>query len=106
MKPSLGRTVYCIYRESILREEVYAIGKESFIVGSFGEDTCTDSWEWWFEDYDKLWFTSLDKAKKALLDSDEAKRYINPTIVRMANGYYELQEKTYGERGRWTTVNT
>lgn len=103
MKPSLGRTVYCIYHDTILREEVYAVGKDSFIVGSFGDDTCPDSWEWWFEQYNETWFTSLDKAKKAIMNSGSAKHYINPVIVRAADGYYELREKTYLGDGKWKT---
>ena len=93
MKPTLGRTVYCIYSDCILIEEVYAIGKDSFIVASFGEETYADSWEWYFNDYEKTWFTSLPNAKKKLL-ADIHKRYPEREFKVVKNGkyYYEVNE--------------
>ncbi len=46
MKPKLGRKVYCIYGDGILVDTVSFIGKDSFIIDSFGEETEPDSWEW------------------------------------------------------------
>jgi len=70
MKPSLGKVVYCVYRDSIIVEKVYAIGKDSFFISSVGdESTMSDSWEYWYEEYNKTWFTSLTKAKNQLVEN-------------------------------------
>ena len=91
MKPSLGRTVYCIYSECILVEEVYAVGKESFFISSVGDDTMPDSWEWWYEDYNKTWFTSLAKAKSRLLEIGlEIYKEVGK-IKKLSDSYYELR---------------
>lgn len=68
MKPSIDRKVYCIYNdECILKETVYAVGANSFIISSFGDYTSSDSWEWWYNDYNETWFTNLKKAKRKIL---------------------------------------
>lgn len=43
MKPKLGRKVYCIYGTGILVDTVGFVGKDSFIVDSFGSPTESDS---------------------------------------------------------------
>ncbi len=58
MKPRLGRTVYCIYEDSILEEPVFALAENSFLIYPY--DRYDDSWEWYFEDYEETWFTSDD----------------------------------------------
>lgn len=64
MKPKLGQIVYCIYSEDcILVEKVSFIGKDSFIIKDFIN---FDSLEWFYEDYNDLWFTNLSKATKRL----------------------------------------
>lgn len=68
LKPKLGRTVYCIYDGGIFVDTVGYLGKDSFIVDSFGGSTYEDSWKWNYDDYNSLWFTNLAKAKKALLE--------------------------------------
>lgn len=89
MKPSLGRTVYCIYRHCIFKDTVYAIGKESFIVASFGGPTYESSWEWKFEDYNTRWFTNIAKAKKALKE-----KFPGTKIVEVIDGeYWEAYEE-------------
>lgn len=92
MKPRLGRKVYCIYGQTILVETVGFLGKDSFIVENFGEDTYANSWEWSYDTYDKNWFTNLAKAKKELLARFEDEGY-NLKIVRFSGRggeWYEL----------------
>jgi hypothetical protein len=97
MKPRLGQKVYCIYENyelSIFMDEVYAIGKESFIVAGFSKDTYEDSWEWRFEDYGKLWFTNLDKAKKAARrQAREEYEYKRPVLVQIYDDEWAVREK-------------
>lgn len=90
MKPKLGRRVYCIYNEAILVETVAFIGQESFIVSSFGNDTNEDSWEWWYEDFEKTWFTSISKAKKCILSSFEEKYGCKFKLKKLYEDYYEV----------------
>ena len=49
MKPKIGRKVYCIYGTGIMVDYVGYVGKDSFIVDSYGVCKESDSWEW---DYD------------------------------------------------------
>lgn len=90
MKPSLDRTVYCIYGESILVEKVYAIGKESFFICSTDSDTLPDSWEWWYENYNVDWFTSLAKAKAQLIQNGVECYSEVGKVKKVADDYYEL----------------
>jgi hypothetical protein len=106
MKPSLGRTVYKIHHDILIVDEVYMVGKDSFIIGGTNNQGRLESWECFYDQYNIVWFTSFARAKKAILKSNEAKHYINPKLVKMPGGYYELQEETYGEKGKWPTVNT
>lgn len=89
MKPSLNRAVYCIYEDSILTEEVYALGADSFIVASFGSMTNSDSWEYFFEEYNETWFTSLARAKKKLKAKYHREHGKSCTFVEIESGYYE-----------------
>ena len=67
MTPKLGQKVYCIYNDDcILVEKVGFIGKDSFIIEDFTDAVNFDSLEWFYEDYNDLWFTDLSKAKKRL----------------------------------------
>lgn len=69
MKPRIGRKVYCIYGDGIIVDTVGFLGKESFIIDSFGEETEPDSWKWDYDLYGEKWFTSLSKAKNKLIDN-------------------------------------
>lgn len=93
MKPSLGRKVYCLYNAGIFEDTVGYIGKDSFIIGNFNDYTSFNSLEWFYEDYDITWFTSLGKAKKALIDKE--KKYIKPgekvKVVETDDGWWELE---------------
>lgn len=93
MKPSLGRKVYCLYNAGIFEDTVGYIGKDSFIIGNFNDYTSFNSLEWFYEDYDITWFTSLEKAKKALIDKE--KKYIKPgekvKVVETDDGWWELE---------------
>lgn len=91
MKPEIGTRVYCIYGDGILVDEVAFIGKDSFIIDSFGSATYEDSWEWYYENYNKNWFTDIEKAKEELLDIFH---YLdNVKIVRVDDNWYQLFEK-------------
>lgn len=92
MRPSLGKKVYCIYENSISLVEVYAIGKESFIISTFGPDTFSDSWEHYFEDYGKTWFSSLAKAKKQLIKNiQEVYPDDKVKVVQHGKDYWEAE---------------
>ena len=93
MKPEIGTKVYCIYRDGILVEEVEFLGKESFIIKSFGGSTYEDSWEWYYNDYNKNWFTDLEKAKEKLIDLYKDDCEGTPIIVQTYDDWYQLQEE-------------
>lgn len=98
MKPSLGRTVYCIYNGweelSVFSDKVYALAKESFIVEGFGKDTMEDSWEWQFKDYGTEWFTSIAKAKKEILrKAREEYDFKKPVLIQKYDDEWVIREK-------------
>ena len=90
MKPKLGRKVYCVYGTGILVDTVGFLGKESFIVNSFGLETESDSWEWNYDMYDEEWFTNLSKAKKKLIDNYKDKYDNKLKVAKMSDTWYEL----------------
>lgn len=92
LKPKLGKTVYCIYNDSIFQDEVGYIGTDSFIVESFGGCTYEDSWEWYYDQYNDLWFTSLAKAKKRLREALEDQFDRRFKIVQVDGEYWEAEE--------------
>ena len=64
-KVKLEQTIYYIYDDQIIKDYVYAIGKDSFIISSFQDDAVDpESVEWFFEDYGTKWFTNLKVAKE------------------------------------------
>lgn len=65
---TLGKTVYVVYGDEMYKERVGYIGSTSFIVEEFDDGRIFDSLEWFYADYNKRWFTSFAKAKKALLE--------------------------------------
>lgn len=91
MKPRLGRKVYCIYGDGILVDTVGFIGKDSFIIDSFGEETEPDSWEWQYDMYDNEWFTSLSKAKKKLINILKDKYEEKFQIVQKTDAWYMVE---------------
>lgn len=93
MKPKLGRKVYCIYDDGIFVDAVGYIGKNSFIVESVLDCTSEDSWEWFYDQYEKDWFTSLSKAKKELLSRFAEKYGDRLKVVKINDEWYELEEK-------------
>lgn len=93
LKPKLGRTVYCIYDGGIFVDTVGYVGKNSFIVDSFGSSTYEDSWEWYYDTYNSDWFTNLAKAKKALLEQMEDEYGCEFKIVKVYDDWYEAKEK-------------
>lgn len=92
MKPEIGTKVYCIYKEGILVDNVAFIGKESFIIESFGGCTYEDSWEWSYEDYNSEWFTEPEKAKEKLLSIAKEKYKERLKIEQTLEDWYELVE--------------
>lgn len=91
MKPEIGTRVYCVYDECILVEKVEFIGSESFIISSFSSATYESSWEWYYEDYDREWFTDLEKAKEELL-SRFVEDYDGNLVIVKYNNYYLLED--------------
>ena len=63
MKPKIGDKVYIIIDNSISEEQVGYLGADSFVVDLYNyvEHSCFD-----YNDYNKVWFRSLDKAKTEL----------------------------------------
>ena len=91
VKPKLGRKVYCIYETGIMVDRVGYVGKDSFIVESYGLSTVPSSWEWNYDMYGKRWFTNLSEAKKVLIDIYK-ERYENKLkIVKIADDWYALE---------------
>ena len=93
LKPRLGRTVYCIYDNGIFVDTVGYLGKDSFIVESFGSSTYEDSWEWYYNQYNVDWFTNLAKAKKDLLTKLQDEYNCEFKIVKVYDDWYEVREK-------------
>lgn len=91
MKPRLGRKVYCIYGDGILVDTVGFIGKDSFIIDSFGEETEPDSWEWDYDSYGESWFTSLSKAKNKLIDNYKGKYEGKLKVIQESDNWYMIE---------------
>ena len=68
MKPSLNRTVYTVYKDSITKSKVAYLGKDSFIIEHFNEGY-DYGYEYDYKAYNYSWFTSLAKAKKSVWES-------------------------------------
>lgn len=91
MTPKIGQKVYCIYHDGIFRDTVGYLGKESFILDSFRSGTDEESWEWDFDTYDTDWFTSIAKAKKALLDRFKDYRTCKVRVVKVRDTWWEIE---------------
>ncbi len=91
MKPKIGRKVYCIYDTGIMVDYVGYVGKDSFIVDSYGICKESDSWEWDYDLYGEKWFTSLSKAKKKLVDMYKDKYENKLKVVKIADDWYALE---------------
>ena len=93
MKPEINTKVYCIYHDGILIDNVAFIGKDSFIIESFHNLTYEDSWEWYYEDYNKNWFTDFDKAKEELLSRYTKKYKDKFKIVKITDTWHQVFEE-------------
>lgn len=91
MKPKIGRKVYCIYGTGILVDTVGFLGRDSFIINSFGTETELDSWEWDYNMYEDGWFTSLSKAKQKLIDNYKNKYEGKLKVTKIGNAWYSLE---------------
>lgn len=91
MKPKLGRKVYCIYGTGISVDTVGFLGKDSFIIDSFGPSTESDSWEWDYNMYNNEWFTNLSKAKKKLIDNYKDKYEGKLKVTKISDIWYALE---------------
>lgn len=93
MMPKLGTKVYCIYGDGILVDTVGYLGKESFIINSIFDDTESDSWEWYYEEYEESWFTNLKKAQTKLkeLYRDKIEGDCKILIKKCSDTWYELR---------------
>lgn len=85
-----GRKVYVIYDNTISLKSAEYIGQYSFIVAGY-EWLTARAREWDYEDYGKTWFTSLEKAKKFLLQDNLAKG-VTGKIVQLAVDYWEFKQ--------------
>lgn len=85
-----GRKVYVIYDDTISLKSAAYIGQDSFIVEGYAW-LMEDAREWFFEDYGTTWFTSLDAAKKFLIQDNFAKGH-KGKIVQLADDYWEFIE--------------
>lgn len=96
MKVRPNQQVYCIFQDSILAYRVYAVGDTFFMLDPHG--SVEESWEWDFEDFEKTWFKSLSKAKKALL-AKQKELYSEDApflyVEKLAEDYYEVRDKRY-----------
>ena len=93
MKPELGTTVYCIYdRRMILVEKVGYIGNYSFIIEDFDEGNQFDSLEWFYHEYNKTWFTDLEKAKAKLTEIAIEDGWTDFEIIQVDDGCYMLED--------------
>lgn len=89
-KPPIGKKVYCVYdNQCILVKKVGYIGKESFIIEDISEFQYFDSFEWYYKEYNKTWFTNLDDAKKKLLEVAYRTDGEKLKIIKNAD-YYEV----------------
>ena len=86
-----GRKVYVIYDNTISLKSAEYIGQYSFIVAGY-EWLTSNAREWDYEDYGKTWFTSLEKAKKFLVQYNLDKG-ITGKIVQLATDYWEFKEE-------------
>lgn len=91
MKPKIGIKVYCIYGTGIMVDYVGHVGKNSFIIDSYGVCTEPDSWEWDYDLYGEKWFTSLFKAKKKLIDMYKDKYENELKIEKVEDSWYALK---------------
>lgn len=64
-KPKLNQKVYCVYKDIIILEEARWLGEYSFLT-EYSADYFDDSKEWFYEDYEITWTTTLEKAKTIL----------------------------------------
>ena len=88
-RPQIGKKVYVLYNQGISVEEIGYLGKESFIV----KHPTTNAVEWFYEDYNKTWFTHLTRAKNALLrEAKEIWLDIEFKVVAVDKDRYELEE--------------
>lgn len=60
-KPKIGKKIYTIWTGDIIEDRVGYLGKDSFLLE--GYDMKVEP-EYYYEDYNEKWFTSLAKAKK------------------------------------------
>ena len=95
-KPKIGKKVYVLYNQGITVEEIGYLGTESFLV-QYPMMKYEDSVEWFYEDYNKTWFTHLTRAKNALLKwAKERWPALEFKVVAVDKDRYELEEVENG----------
>ena len=91
-KPKIGKKVYVLYNQGITVENIGYLGKESFVV-EYPTMKYEDAVEWFYEDYNKTWFTHLTRAKNALLrEAKEIWPDVEFKVVAVDKDRYELEE--------------
>ena len=78
MKPRIGTEVYVIYTAglipSIFKEKVFMLGKEAFLCECVLDSCLQDDYrtqQYYFDAYNRTWFTSLSAAKQVLIKRQE-----------------------------------
>ena len=68
MIPKIGQTIYVVFNGNVYKEHVYMLGEKSFIHESIFDPCCLEEYrqELLYEDYNKVWFTSLKEAKNGI----------------------------------------
>ena len=61
-KPKIGKKIYYYFAGEVFEARVGYLGEDSFIIEDYD---IYETFEWYYEDYNETWFTSLAKCKKA-----------------------------------------
>lgn len=105
MKPRLNRTIYIIYEGCIYKTSVYMINEKEFCHRETFDADIVEEYRrpLGYDEYDETWFTSLTKAKKALLKSVDKEEYPEAKILKIKDDSWVLA-KDEGDIDYWETV--
>ena len=86
MKPKIGDTIYYLCDNQVLQYDVGYVGAESFIIDLY--EYCVD-FEFYYKDFNIVWFKSLNKALKALRKNYGRRKTISHIFPNM----WEIEEE-------------
>lgn len=95
MKPKIGTTIYVIEADiyfCIHKLDVGYLGKDAFVADDFVFKEYYDPIK--YNDYNKKWFTSFDKAKNKLIKIFKSKawdRIEDYELIQFSDRYWEVQ---------------